>query len=279
MVMNKEEQIKRLAQNLFKSGFTKSQDYAIQTAAKMLGFDDKMLQNDLMRKEEARYGAESLLNMGYNYADAPKTQPSRPQVSQPRQNSISAEQVDYSSSDYTKRISQKLAEERVYDIVPGAKDSIKTQYPENKITLDNTVQGNSDKLQSSPKPEGSITLDNTVQTNEFIPKRNVEEQRYAQTNSQDSNDGPMLQQPQSPPQSQSPTQPQVLSQAESYEQVDKPSLTLDYSQSSDESNEVSSSQEMPEQEHMFESSTDSGISDYSSGENLCDKTSPDSQTN
>jgi hypothetical protein len=38
--MDKEEQIKRLAQNLFNNGFTKSMDYAIQTAANMLGFEN-----------------------------------------------------------------------------------------------------------------------------------------------------------------------------------------------------------------------------------------------
>ncbi len=93
--MNKEEQIKRLAQNLHNNGFTKSMDYAIQTAANMLGFPDSML--DKIKESE----------------------------SDGKDNSVNEEEQrsykdQYTSSDYARKLSQTMAEERVYSSIPGA---------------------------------------------------------------------------------------------------------------------------------------------------------------
>lgn len=78
--MDKEEQIKRLAQNLFNNGFTKSMDYAIQTAANMLGFPDSLVQSASSASQEA---------------------PSY-------------------SRDMARKLSQEMAQERVYSQIPGA---------------------------------------------------------------------------------------------------------------------------------------------------------------
>ncbi len=112
--MNKEEQIKRLAQNLFKNGFTKSMDYAVQTAANMLGFPDSLVTNELMKKEDSKYGAESLLNGGIDYSK------SRHDIGLGRDNPTeSHDPQNYTGSDFTRRISRSMAEERVFSQIPS----------------------------------------------------------------------------------------------------------------------------------------------------------------
>lgn len=111
--MNKEEQIKRLAQNLNNKGFTSSMDVAVTMAAKMLGFSDDMLRNELMDKEASNYNAESILNGGIHLGR--QRQSASPSAQEPIKHN-----EEISSRDLSKKITQQLAEERVYEMVPGA---------------------------------------------------------------------------------------------------------------------------------------------------------------
>ena len=90
--MNKDEQIKRLAQNLFNSGFTKSMDHAIQTAANMLGFPDSMLVSKSTKESREEMGA----------------------------NTVTTGVSGMYNRDLAKRITQSIAEERVFSQVPNS---------------------------------------------------------------------------------------------------------------------------------------------------------------
>ena len=90
--MDKDEQIKRLAQNLFNSGFTKSMDHAIQTAANMLGFPDSMLVSKSTKESREEMGA----------------------------NTVTTGVSGMYNRDLAKRITQSIAEERVFSQVPSS---------------------------------------------------------------------------------------------------------------------------------------------------------------
>lgn len=146
--MNKEEQIKRLAQNLYNKGFTKSMDFAIQTAAKMLGFPESMLHNKLAEAEANKYGGSSLLNGGAYYGQEntskiPQSAPERPEYQTQHE-----EVANASPLDMRKRIAQSIAEESVYAKVPGARRLVERQQdqsntfqqPEQQFTQQNNSQ-------------------------------------------------------------------------------------------------------------------------------------------
>ena len=136
--MNKEEQIKRLAQNLFKNGFTKSMDYAIQTAANMLGFPDSMVTNNLMKQEDSKYGTESLLNGGINLGNLSSANNS---ASSANNNDEQYNPEQYSGLDFTRRLSRSIAEERVFSQIPT---SLRPPFsePEKSINQINPSQSN-----------------------------------------------------------------------------------------------------------------------------------------
>ncbi len=100
--MDKEEQIKRLAQNLFSNGFTTSMDYAIQTAAKMLGFPDSMLANG------------NQTGSSNSQRNTPRTNLTNPSSTSSYE---SYESFDF-SRDMARTISQKMVEDRVYSQIP-----------------------------------------------------------------------------------------------------------------------------------------------------------------
>jgi hypothetical protein len=59
--MDKEEQIKKLAENLKNSGCCASIEDAIRTASRMLGFDDALLKNPLMNQELSKFHGQNLV--------------------------------------------------------------------------------------------------------------------------------------------------------------------------------------------------------------------------
>lgn len=117
--MNKEEQIKRLAQNLFNKGFTKNMDFAVQTAARMLGFPESLLKDDLEKnkREACKYGGESLLNGGTTYSGMAKT---ADPVERRDYKTQHEEVANALNGDMRKRITQSIAEDNVYSKMSGS---------------------------------------------------------------------------------------------------------------------------------------------------------------
>ncbi len=154
--MNKEEQIKRLAQNLFKNGFTKSMDYAIQTAANMLGFPDSMVVNDLMKKEDSRYAGTSLLNGGADLSQSAQS------------SSAKKEEFDadsYRGADFARRLSQSMAEERVFSQIPSHYRPPSPSQQENKeVSMDANVAAEPEPTQS---PE-TVSSDRSADAEERV---------------------------------------------------------------------------------------------------------------
>ena len=156
--MNKEEQIKRLAQNLFKNGFTKSMDYAIQTAANMLGFPDSMVTNNLMKQEDSKYGTESLLNGGINLGNSSSENVSLPN-SKNKDEQYNPEQ--YSGLDFTRRLSRSMAEDRVFSQIPT---SLRPPISENEKSIDEISPSQSNvsddnDLENNSKTDETLFID------------------------------------------------------------------------------------------------------------------------
>lgn len=134
--MEKEEQIKRLAQNLFNSGFTKSMDHAIQTAANMLGFSDELI---------AKKSSNSPQNL--------------------RSEENVTERMSGYTKDMARRITQSIAEERVYSQIPSSirpnvVNNEKNHF-EDTIFVNNTLQDETKFVDENIFEEASLQ-DNTL---------------------------------------------------------------------------------------------------------------------
>ncbi len=176
--MNKEEQIKRLAQNLYNKGFTKSMDFAIQTAAKMLGFPESMLQNKLAEAEANKFSGSSILNGGTYYGQG-QTASSTPTQTRPREQEYKTQHEEIANAsplDMRKRIAQSIAEESVYEKVPGARRLVESTHSFSAQQNQQTVQSQSMDFGSIDKPELSIDYTSSEQVTDEIAKPEVSSQ-------------------------------------------------------------------------------------------------------
>lgn len=146
--MEKEEQIKRLAQNLFNSGFTKSMDHAIHTAANMLGFSDA-----LVNSKKSDLG------------------------NQPEE--VVTERMSGYSRDMAKRITQSIAQERVFSQVPSSlRPAIQTGFERNENAYQQSQ--NVENIEHQNVTHQTSSMNNNMEDH-FEVKREEQKDHFSNT--------------------------------------------------------------------------------------------------
>ncbi len=158
--MDKEEQIKRLAQNLFSSGFTKSMDHAIQTAANMLGFPDSMLVSKSTKESREEMGA----------------------------NTVTTGVSGMYNRDLAKRINQSIAEERVFSQVPNSVRSAFQSAPSNPVQSTQSTEMYSEQNEVNNQSSSNLdyTKDISVSNDELKSQTFNDDDLFVNNSNQDS---------------------------------------------------------------------------------------------